>query len=133
MTWRCRRWPSSPRSSRCTGSHRTTIPSSSSQQSRCSPPPTLRPPVQTDDVAGIVLAAGAGRRLRPLTTIRPKPLCPVANVPLIELAFGEVGQLVGDIAPVRVAVNVHHLADQVIEWVGPRAYISREEPVALGT
>ena len=32
---------------------------------------------------GVVLAAGEGRRLRPLTQLRPKPLCPVANRPLV--------------------------------------------------
>src|SRR3954451_6547434 len=85
------------------------------------------------DLATVVLAAGIGRRLRPLTTIRPKPLCPVNNVPLIDLAFEEIASLVGEPRPERVAVNVHHLAEQGIEHVGTRAHVSHEEPVALGT
>jgi NDP-sugar pyrophosphorylase family protein len=89
--------------------------------------------VSTAEIAAVVLAAGEGRRLRPLTSFLPKPLCPVNNVPLIELAFAEVGQLLGPLAADHIAVNVHHLADQVTAWVGGRAHISREEPVALGT
>jgi NDP-sugar pyrophosphorylase family protein len=85
------------------------------------------------DLAAVVLAAGQGRRLRPLTTIHPKPLCPVANVPLIQLAFDELGTLVGAPGPERLAVNAHHLAQQVVEWVGDRAHISVEQPIALGT
>ena len=41
----------------------------------------------TDSVAGVVLAAGHGRRLRPLTRSAPKALCPVGNVPLVDLAM----------------------------------------------
>ena len=89
--------------------------------------------VRTDDVAVVVLAAGAGRRLRPLTSIHPKPLCPVDNVPLIELALAEVASCVGEINPERVAVNAHHLAEQVVAWVDGRAHISLEQPAALGT
>jgi MurNAc alpha-1-phosphate uridylyltransferase len=86
-----------------------------------------------NEIATVVLAAGIGRRLRPLTTIRPKPLCPINNVLLIELAFTEVAALVGSPTPEHVAVNVHHLADQVIEQVGARVHISDEQPLALGT
>lgn len=85
------------------------------------------------EVAAVVLAAGAGRRLRPLTQIRPKPLCPVANVPLIASAFEEIESLLGQLDETDIAVNVHHLAEQVIAWVGDRAHLSREQPVALGT
>lgn len=48
----------------------------------------------TDRLAAVVLAAGAGTRLRPLTTILPKALCPVGNVALVDLAIDrEVGRL----------------------------------------
>ncbi|MDP9006189.1 MAG: sugar phosphate nucleotidyltransferase, partial [Actinomycetota bacterium] len=40
-----------------------------------------------DSLAALVLAAGKGERLRPLTLIRPKALCPVANVALVDLAI----------------------------------------------
>jgi MurNAc alpha-1-phosphate uridylyltransferase len=57
----------------------------------------------------MVMAAGLGKRMRPLTAARPKPLVPVAGRPLIDhvldrLAEAGVGQAV---------VNVHYLADQL--------------------
>jgi NDP-sugar pyrophosphorylase family protein len=85
------------------------------------------------ELAVLVLAAGQGKRLRPLTTIRPKPLCPVNNEPLIDLALAEVTSLLGDIGPDRLAVNVHHLGDQIVRHLGGRAHISVEQPAALGT
>lgn len=57
----------------------------------------------TDDLVGLVLAAGAGTRLAPLTRLRPKALCPVAGVPLVDLAIARMGTDVGE-----VWVNVHH-------------------------
>src|SRR5687768_10309461 len=51
---------------------------------------------------GVVLAAGQGRRLRPLTELLPKALCPVADRPLVDIALDRV-QTVAD----EVAVNVH--------------------------
>src|SRR3954451_10846153 len=128
----CRRARSHPRSSRRSGSRRRTSRSSSSRRLPSFMPLTWLH-VRTDDVAVVVLAAGEGRRLRPLTSIHPKPLCPVNNVPLIELAFGEVAACVGAIGPERMAVNAHHLADQIVAWVGDRAHISLEQPAALGT
>src|SRR3546814_16393946 len=38
-------------------------------------------------LAGVVLAAGAGTRLRPLTLLRPKVPCPVGTLPLIHPAL----------------------------------------------
>lgn len=57
----------------------------------------------TDRPAGVVLAAGLGTRLRPLTLLRPKALCPIANVALVDLALERVLPAVA-----ALAVNVHH-------------------------
>ena len=89
--------------------------------------------MRSSDLAALVLAAGEGKRLRPLTLVRPKPLCPVNNVPLIDLAFTEVTQLLGLVGSDRLAVNAHYLADQVVAHVGDRAHLSIEHPHALGT
>jgi NDP-sugar pyrophosphorylase family protein len=78
------------------------------------------------DVAAIVLAAGEGRRLRPLTTLRPKALCPVGNVPMLDRALALLAE-VGLTGPDRVAVNACWLADQIVEHVGDRAHLSVEE------
>lgn len=83
-------------------------------------------------LAGVVLAAGRGERLRPLTDIRPKPLCPIANRALVDLALDRLTDVVGDGAT-NLAVNAHWLADQLADAVGARAHLSFEQPVALGT
>jgi mannose-1-phosphate guanylyltransferase len=80
-----------------------------------------------------VLAAGLGTRLRPLTDLRPKPLLPVLNRPLLglllkQLEDGGFGQ---------VAVNTHHLAGLVQDFLQAQPwsfYLSvRHEPEILGT
>lgn len=82
--------------------------------------------------AGVVLAAGEGTRLRPLTSLRPKALCPVGNVPLVDLAVHRVAAVTGA-GPEHVAVNAHRGADAVLAHLGRRATVSREHPQALGT
>jgi N-acetyl-alpha-D-muramate 1-phosphate uridylyltransferase len=84
----------------------------------------------TEPIAALVLAAGQGRRLRPLTLLRPKPLCPLAETTFLDLALERVAAVVPQGA---VAVNAHHLANQVVAHVGDRAHLSVEQPVALGT
>ena len=83
-------------------------------------------------VCAVVLAAGAGTRLWPLTSLRPKALCPVGNVPLLDRALTLVAGL-GLVGADQVAVNAHHLAEQIVTAVGARARVSIEEPEALGT
>lgn len=82
------------------------------------------------DLAALVLAAGEGRRLRPLTTLRPKPLCPLMHTTLLDLAIDRVA---AHVAPDAIAVNAHHLAEQVVAHVAGRCHVSVEQPVALGT
>lgn len=81
---------------------------------------------------GVVLAAGAGQRLWPLTRICPKALCPVDNVPLVDRALDRVEPYVD-----AVAVNVHHGRDQLVDHLTARPagrvpHVA-VEPVALGT
>jgi N-acetyl-alpha-D-muramate 1-phosphate uridylyltransferase len=80
-------------------------------------------------LAGVVLAAGAGTRLRPLTDILPKALCPVNNVALLDHALARIGPYVA-----RSAVNVHHGRDEMERHLAPLGvHVSFEEPEALGT
>ncbi|MFF5292540.1 nucleotidyltransferase family protein [Paractinoplanes globisporus] len=80
------------------------------------------------DICAVVLAAGEGRRLRPLTESLPKALCPVGNVPLLDRALSRVAALGLD-----AAVNAAYLADQVRDHVGARAHLSVEPDGPLGT
>src|SRR3954462_15108220 len=81
----------------------------------------------------MVLAAGLGVRMRPLTDRMPKPLVPVAGRPLLDHVLDKLAD-----AGVRDAVvNVHYLPDQIVEHVAsrsaPRVIISDERDVVLGT
>jgi hypothetical protein len=85
-----------------------------------------------DSVAGVALGAGAGVRLRPLTILRPKVLCPVGDRPLIDHAIARFAGTTD-----AVAVNVHHgrdlLEHHLADHHAGRVHISVEEPEALGT
>jgi MurNAc alpha-1-phosphate uridylyltransferase len=85
-----------------------------------------------DEVCAVVLAAGLGTRLRPLTGLLPKALVPVANEPLLDRALSSLAAA-GFTGPERVAVNAHHHAQQIAEHVGQRATLSIEEDEPLGS
>ena len=80
------------------------------------------------ELAAVVLAAGVGARLRPLTYVLPKALCPVDNVPLVDLALERARPLTS-----RLAVNVHHGRALLEANLAGRAHVSVEEPAPLGT
>lgn len=83
------------------------------------------------EIAAIVLCAGEGRRLRPITERLPKAMCTVANVSLVRWALeSPVAQ------GLRRAVNAHHHAEQVVAHVralDAAVTVSVEQPRALGT
>jgi MurNAc alpha-1-phosphate uridylyltransferase len=81
------------------------------------------------DLVGVVLAAGAGTRLRPFTDHHPKALATVGGRTLLDLALERVTPYAG-----RVAVNAHHLAEQVVDHLAGRdVHVAEEQPEALGT
>ena len=57
----------------------------------------------------MVLAAGLGTRLRPITDTMPKPLVPIAGKPMIDYGLDALA----DAGVRRAVVNVHHFADQM--------------------
>lgn len=74
----------------------------------------------------MVLAAGLGTRLRPITDILPKPLVAIAGKPMIDYVLDTLAQAGVDLA----VVNVHHLAGQMEAHLAkrqaPRIAISDE-------
>jgi MurNAc alpha-1-phosphate uridylyltransferase len=81
----------------------------------------------------VVLSAGEGTRLRPITLTLPKPLCPVGNVPLIDGALARLAAH-GLVGPKVAAVNTCYLAEAVESHVDGLVHVSREPgPVPLGT
>jgi MurNAc alpha-1-phosphate uridylyltransferase len=84
-------------------------------------------------LCAVVLAAGEGRRLRPLTADVPKALCPIGNAPALELVLARLARL-GLVGPAAVAVNACYLAGLVVATATGRAHLSVEPgPVPLGT
>ncbi len=78
----------------------------------------------------MILAAGFGTRLRPYTLVRPKPLFPILNVPLLHILL----DMLKEAGCERVVVNCHHLADQIEAAVADRSeVILQYEPEILGT
>lgn len=77
----------------------------------------------------MILAAGLGTRLRPVTDTRPKALVEVAGRTLLEITLARLSTF----GVREVIVNVHHFADQVIEYLkendnfGMHVEVSREE------
>lgn len=62
----------------------------------------------------MVLAAGVGSRLDPLTTQVPKPLVPIANRPVLE----HILRLLKKQGITQVISNLHHLPDQLTDYFG---------------
>ena len=81
----------------------------------------------------MVMAAGLGKRMRPLTATRAKPLIPVAGKPLIDHALDKAA----DAGLTRAVVNVHYLADQLeahlAQRKAPQIIISDEREALLET
>ncbi|MDP7110946.1 MAG: sugar phosphate nucleotidyltransferase [Myxococcota bacterium] len=66
------------------------------------------------DLSAIVMGAGFGNRLRPLTDELPKPACPLMGVPLAGYALARLHR-----AGLReITVNAHHLAPRLVERLG---------------
>lgn len=89
-------------------------------------------PVLASDTA-MILAAGLGKRMRPLTASQPKPMVRVAGKPLIDHALDRLAETgVG-----KAVVNVHYLADALEAHVRARAVpqvtISDERALLLET
>jgi mannose-1-phosphate guanylyltransferase len=78
----------------------------------------------------MILAAGFGTRLLPHPLVRPKPLFPVLNHPLLLLLVARLRRFGFE----RIVINCHHLADQVVASLAglPGVTVQQEENI-LGT
>jgi MurNAc alpha-1-phosphate uridylyltransferase len=71
----------------------------------------------------MILAAGRGERMRPITDTLPKPLVPVAGRSLLERSLDRL--IAHGVR--NIVVNVHHLGRQIADRIGDRAQIVYEE------
>jgi mannose-1-phosphate guanylyltransferase len=82
----------------------------------------------------MILSAGKGTRLRPLTIATPKPLAPIANVPLLSRTIRQLrAQNLREIA-----INLHYLPDAIRSTLGDGSSHDvsirySDEPTLLGT
>ncbi|HZP75808.1 MAG TPA: nucleotidyltransferase family protein [Pseudolabrys sp.] len=90
-------------------------------------------PSRTIPRTAMVLAAGFGTRMRPLTDAMPKPLVKVDGKPLIDHVLDRLAASGVE----RAVVNVHHFAEQIETHLAarktPRIVISDERAQILGT
>ena len=82
----------------------------------------------------MVLAAGFGKRVRPLTLKKPKPLLDLGNQNLLSNTL----KFLSNYGVEKVVINVHYLADQIIEYVSKNKFnleiiISDEKDTILDT
>ncbi|HSQ95944.1 MAG TPA: nucleotidyltransferase family protein [Croceibacterium sp.] len=81
----------------------------------------------------MVLAAGLGKRMRPLTASQPKPLVRVAGKPLVDHALDRLAEA----GVAKAVVNVHYLADtleaHVLAREAPKVTVSDEREILLET
>ena len=66
----------------------------------------------------MILAAGLGTRLKPLTDTMPKALVPVGGTPLLDLNIRKLQAQGYD----RFVVNIHHFAQQIVDYVAQQDY-----------
>lgn len=84
-------------------------------------------------IRALVLAAGEGRRLRPLTQNLPKPLLPAAGQSVLAHTLNQLERLGCE----AVALNLHHCGDRIENRIGERwgglEVVYSREPQLLGT
>ena len=83
---------------------------------------------------GMILAAGLGKRMQPLTLKTPKPLLEINNYTLLERA---INLLIGH-GVQEISINVHYLPDQIKSFINRKKFkakitISDEENLLLDT
>ncbi|EQA80198.1 nucleotidyltransferase family protein [Leptospira alstonii] len=70
-------------------------------------------PILKNEINALVLAAGLGTRLKPLTDVWPKCLMPIGGKPLLEIWLGQISKL----GISKVLVNLHYLSDVVVSFL----------------
>jgi len=87
-----------------------------------------------DNICGVILAAGAGERIRPLSLSIPKPLLPVCNKPIVQYQIEEMKR----IGITDIFIVVGHLKSKITEYFGNGArlgvnirYVEQKETLGI--
>jgi NDP-sugar pyrophosphorylase family protein len=86
------------------------------------------------DVRVVILAGGKGTRLRPYTTVFPKPLMPIGETPILEVVLRQLKHF----GFRKVTLSVNHLADLIRTFFGDGTKLGLElsycmEDMPMGT
>lgn len=71
------------------------------------------PDYNINNKKAMILAAGRGTRLKPLTNTKPKALIEIEGIPLVEIIIKQLIFYGFD----DIIINIHHFADQIIEYI----------------
>jgi MurNAc alpha-1-phosphate uridylyltransferase len=66
--------------------------------------------IEKQELAGLILAAGRGERLRPLTDVKPKPLMTIGLKTLLDIAIESM-----PVKPENIIVNAWYMSDQIVD------------------
>ncbi len=78
-------------------------------------------------IKAMVLAAGRGERMRPLTDATPKPLLPVQGKPLLQWHVDALA----DAGFTDIVINTAWLGEQIPAYFGPQPHSSKDRPLAI--
>ena len=76
----------------------------------------------------MIFAAGLGTRLKPLTDHMPKALVPVSGKPMLEHVIEKLKAAGFD----EIVINVHHFANQIIDFLKEKNNFTYYEPSFAG-
>lgn len=90
--------------------------------------------MNTKDIRVVILAGGKGTRLKPYTTVFPKPLMPIGEMPILEVVLRQL-KFFGFR---KITISVNHLADLIQTFFGDGSKLGLSitycmEDVPLGT
>jgi NDP-sugar pyrophosphorylase family protein len=75
----------------------------------------------TDKINIMILAAGLGERLRPITDRIPKPLVPILGTPVLQHALNRLSSIPYD----RIGINLHHKREVMEQWISRSSFRER--------
>ena len=68
--------------------------------------------LREDEFLGVILAAGVGRRIKPLSLMIPKPLLPVCNKPIMQYQIEEMQNL----GIKKIIIVIGHLKNKIRDY-----------------
>ncbi len=90
--------------------------------------------METKDIRVVILAGGKGTRLKPYTTVFPKPLMPISEMPILEVVLRQLSGM----GFKKITLSVNHLANLITAFFGDGEQLGLEisycvEDKPLGT